>query len=60
MLESCAFTGAKELEEIVLHEGIFSLGNEQTFASCTSLKQIILPSFQPTTILTVKIANISF
>ena len=44
MLESCAFKGAKELEEIVLHEGIFSLGNEQTFASCTSLKQIILPS----------------
>ena len=44
MLNSCAFKNAKELEEIVLHEGILSLGEEQTFAFCTSLKQLILPS----------------
>jgi hypothetical protein len=44
MLDSCAFKEAEEIEEIVLHEGIFSLGNEQTFACCPSLKQINLPS----------------
>ena len=43
-LDSCAFKHAKELEEIVLHEGVLSLGEEQTFAYCTSLKQILIPS----------------
>ena len=44
MLDSCAFKKAKELVEIVLHEGVLSLGEEQTFAYCTSLKQIHIPS----------------
>jgi hypothetical protein len=44
LLGSCAFKGAEGLEEIVLHEGIFSLGSEDTFAGCSSLKQICLPS----------------
>ena len=44
MLDCCAFKHAGELEEIVLHESIFSLGEEQTFACCISLKQIRLPS----------------
>ena len=44
MLDSCAFKKAEELEDIILHEGILSLGEEQAFAFCTSLKQLILPS----------------
>lgn len=43
-LHSCAFKESEELEEIVLHDGISSLGDEQTFAYCISLKNIKLPS----------------
>ncbi len=43
-LESCAFKGAEELSEIVLHNGISSLGDQHTFAHCSSLKKIELPT----------------
>lgn len=44
ILSSCAFQSAKQLEEIILHNNITSLGKELTFADCTSLKAINLPS----------------
>ena len=42
-LESCAFKGANELSEIILHGNIVSLGDQHTFAGCLSLKRIELP-----------------
>ena len=42
-LDSCAFKGAKFLEEIVMHENINELGDEQTFCGCTSLKEMHIP-----------------
>ena len=44
MLESYAFQNAQELEEIILHDNIISLGQHDTFVSCSKLKEIRLPS----------------
>jgi len=44
MLYSCSFKKAEDLEDIVFHDGMLTIGEEQTFACCTSLKKIILPS----------------
>ncbi len=43
-LGSAAFDNATELEKIVLHNGIISLGNQGTFAFCINLKEIKIPS----------------
>ena len=42
-LGCCAFEGAQYLEEIILHDKLCSFGDEQTFASCVSLKEIHIP-----------------
>lgn len=42
-LDCCAFKGAQNLEEIILHDNISNFGDEQTFALCTSLKEIRIP-----------------
>ena len=44
MLDSCAFKDAEELSEITLHNGISSLGDQHTFAGCSSLKRMELPT----------------
>ena len=43
MIDSHAFEGAKELEKIILHDNLLSIGKLQTFAGCTSLQEIVLP-----------------
>jgi len=42
-LDCCAFKGAQNLEEIILHDNISNFGDEQTFVLCTSLKEIRIP-----------------
>lgn len=42
-LGCCAFKDAENLEEIIFHDDISDFGNEQTFAVCTSLKEICIP-----------------
>lgn len=42
-LDSFAFKGAVNLEEIVLHDNLLDLGNNQTFFLCKSLREIQIP-----------------
>ena len=44
MLDSGAFMGAKNLEEIILQDNLSSLGDEQTFSKCVLLHEIRIPS----------------
>lgn len=42
-LDCCAFKGAANLQEIILHDNICDFGSQQTFAKCTNLKEICIP-----------------
>ena len=41
-IDAKAFKGCNNIEQVVLHDGIFNI-NESAFESCTSLKTILLP-----------------
>ena len=42
-IDCCAFKGASNLVEIIMHDNIYSFGAEQTFTLCKSLKEICIP-----------------
>ena len=42
-LMSCTFKNSGNLRNIILHDNVESLGEQQTFTSCTSLTSIVIP-----------------